>query len=73
MVDLGDFHSKRNVKRQRQIKHLVAAGERPVMEALIAVEAGDDIDTVLAAFARIPIHIYRALGADELPIDRRLN
>jgi hypothetical protein len=43
------------------------------MEALIAVEAGGKLDDVLADFARVPVSIYKAIGADELPIDRRLN
>jgi hypothetical protein len=43
------------------------------MEALLAVEAGQDLDDVLADFARVAISTYRAIGADELPIDRRFN
>jgi hypothetical protein len=61
-----------NNDRQRKAAHLHAAGPRPVLEALIAVASGEDLDEVLADFARIPVSIYRTIGADELPIDRRL-
>jgi hypothetical protein len=73
MNGLPDFHTKRNTRRQRQIAHLHAAGPRPVMEALLAVEAGQDLDDVLADFARVAISTYQMVGADELPIDRRFN
>jgi hypothetical protein len=43
------------------------------MEALLAVEAGQDLDDVLADFARVAVSTYHAIGADELPIDRRFN
>jgi hypothetical protein len=42
------------------------------MEALIAVEAGGNLDDVLADFARVPVSTYHMLGADELEIDRVL-
>jgi len=59
--------------RQRMAAHLYAAGPRPVLEALIAVASGQDLDAVLADFARLPASIYHAMGADELPIDWRLH
>jgi hypothetical protein len=71
--DFNNFHNKRNVKRQQQVAHIYAAGPRPVLEALIAVEAGQDLDEVLADFARVPVSTYHMLGANELPIDRRVN
>jgi hypothetical protein len=40
-----------------------------VLEALIAVAAGQELDAVLEDFARIPVAVYRAIGADVLPID----
>jgi hypothetical protein len=66
------FSQQRNPKRQRLVAHLHAAGPRPTLEALIAVEAGQPLDTVLADFARVSVSIYHAIGANELPIDRRL-
>jgi hypothetical protein len=64
--------SKRTRDRQRKVAHLYASGPRPVLEALLAVASGKDLDAVLADFARIPVSVYRMIGADELPIDRRL-
>jgi hypothetical protein len=40
-----------------------------VLEALLAVEAGQDLDFVLEDFARLQPEIYQAIGADTLPID----
>ena len=72
MSDLDNFQNKRHVKRQHQVAHIYAAGPRLILEALLDVAGGKSLDAVLADFARIPVSIYRALGADELPIDRRL-
>ena len=66
------FLQARSSKRQRLVAHLHAAGPRPVLEALISVAQGNDLDEVLADFARIPVDIYRRLGADELPINQPL-
>jgi|SRR4029077_5822401 hypothetical protein len=63
------FHYKaRNARRQRLAAHLHRCGARPVLEALVAVELGQQLDDVLDSFARIPVRIYHALGANELPI-----
>ena len=70
--DFNDFQNKRNAKRQHQVAHIYAAGPRLVLEALLDVAAGKSLDDVLADFARLPVSVYHALGADELPIDRRL-
>jgi hypothetical protein len=49
---------------------LVASGPRPVLEALLEVARGRDLDAVLEAYGRIPVEIYYALGAaNRLPID----
>lgn len=72
MNDLPNNAAQCNHKRQRQARHLHDAGPRPVLEALLAVQAGADLDEVLADFARLPVELYRMMGADELPIDRRL-
>jgi hypothetical protein len=53
---------KRSARRMQLCKHLHAAGPRPVLEALIAVQSGQDLDDVLEDFARIPASVYRALG-----------
>jgi hypothetical protein len=70
----GDFNSRwrdltRTPRRQHLTKHLIECGPRPVLEALLAVDAGQDIDTVLEDFARLQPAIYNAVEADVLPID----
>lgn len=71
----GDFNRRwadlnRTPRRQRLVKHLVECGTRPVLEALIAVDKGQDLDEVLEDFARLQPETYEAVGADTLPIDR---
>ncbi len=63
----GDI--RRTPRRQRLVRHLVECGERPVLEALLAVENGQDLDLVLEDFARLAPELYEAIGADMLPID----
>jgi hypothetical protein len=63
-------NTKRSARRQHLSRHLHAAGPRPCMEALIEVADGGDLDTVLESYARIAVEVYRALGADELPMER---
>jgi hypothetical protein len=60
----------RSARRMRLCSHLHSAGPRPVLEALIAVESGQDLDAVLEDFARLPadfyrdvLNIYHAVGA----------
>ena len=53
----------RTPRRQRLCKHLHAAGPRPVLEALLAVDSGQPLDDVLEGFARIPSSFYSILGA----------
>jgi hypothetical protein len=55
--------SKRNRRRQYLSAQIHAAGPRPVLEALIAVHEGANLDDVLADFARIPPEVYHAMGA----------
>ena len=55
--------SKRSVRRQYLSKRLHAAGPRPVLEALLAVDGGQPLDDVLEGFARIPSSFYSILGA----------
>ena len=54
-------------RRQRLVEHLHAAGPRVVLEAMIELEAGAKLDEVLERFARVPVVVYRALGADCFP------
>ena len=65
----GHQDSPRNVRQQRLAKHLHACGPRPVLEALLAVAVGNQLDRVLDDFARLPPEVYWALGADRLAID----
>jgi hypothetical protein len=53
----------RSARRRRLCEHLHAAGPRPILEAMIAVEAGQPLDLVLEDFCRIPADIYHRVGA----------
>ena len=53
----------RSARRMRLCAHLHAAGPRPVLEALIAVDSGQPLDDVLEDFGRIPADIYHAVDA----------
>ncbi len=66
---LGSPNITRSARRQRLVQHLHRCGPRPVLEALIAVECGQDLDVVLEDFARLQPEIFEAVGADVLPID----
>jgi hypothetical protein len=54
---------KRSVRRQHLCKHLQRAGSRPILEALLAVEAGQPLDDVLESYAVIPSSYFSILGA----------
>ena len=54
-----------NPRRQRAAEHLHDLGPRPVLEALIEVEAGADLDRVLADFARLDPETVRQLDGDK--------
>ena len=56
-----------DLRRQRAAKHLHGLGPRPVLEALVEVEAGADLDRVLADFARLDPETVRQLGGDKFP------
>jgi hypothetical protein len=49
----------RSEKRRRQVRHLVACGERCVLEALIAVDNGQPLDLVLRDFERLHPDAYK--------------
>ena len=55
--------NKRSPGRQYFAAHIHDAGPRPVLEALIAVREGADLDEVLEDIARIPAEVYHAMGA----------
>ena len=57
----------RSVRRRHLCTHLHSSGPRPVLEALLAVERGQDLDAVLEDFGRISADIYHALGASSFP------
>ncbi len=52
-------------RRQQAAQHLYSLGPRPVLEALAEVEAGADLDHVLADFERIDAETVAKLGADK--------
>ena len=56
-----------DLKRQRQVARLLSLGPRPVLEALIEVAAGAELDTVLADYARLDREVVIALGGDKFP------
>jgi hypothetical protein len=56
----------RTPRRQHLARHLHAAGPRPVLEALLELEAGRPLDAVLESYGRIPVGIFHELGADKL-------
>ena len=57
----------RSPRRQVLAQHLHRCGPRPVLEALIAVEGGQDLDVVLEDFARLQPELYASVNADRLP------
>jgi hypothetical protein len=61
--DIAPPDNKRSVRRQHLCRHLQKAGSRPVLEALLAVEAGQPLDDVLEDFARVPSSYFSILGA----------
>jgi hypothetical protein len=73
----GQFNERwadlnRTPRRQRLVRHVIACGDRAVLEALLAVAAGEALDRVLEDYARLPPEIFRATGADVMPIDELL-
>ena len=59
----------RDPRRQRLVAHLHASGPLPVLECLLAVASGQDLDHALEDFERNPADVYRAIGADLLSLD----
>ncbi len=56
-----------NPRRHRAAEHLHNLGPRPVLEALVEVEAGADLDRVLADFAQLEPETVSRLGGDRFP------
>jgi hypothetical protein len=79
MRTFGDFNQRpdiqqlyaeqRSARRQRLVAHLHRCGPRPVLEALVAIENGRPVDAVLEDFGRLQPDVFKAVGADVLPID----
>ena len=69
---IGSENSIRPARLQYLVAHLHACGQRPVLEALLAVSDGTPLGDVLEDYARLPADIYRAVGADVLPNKDRL-
>ncbi len=63
-------HDLRTPRRQRLVNHLHRCGPRPLLEALLQVDAGSPLDTVLEAFCGLEPEDYAAAGADVLPINQ---
>ena len=57
--DVEDNANPRSDRRQKQVKHLVACGERCVLEALIAVDNGQPLDLVLRGFEKLSPETYK--------------
>jgi hypothetical protein len=58
---------RRTARRQYLVLHLHRAGPRPLLELLLEIEGGGDLDATLERYAAIPTEVYHALGADQLP------
>ena len=62
--------NRRNLQRFNVARHVHAAGPRPVLEALLAVEQGKPLDAVLEDFGQaVPARVYHEVGADDFPVD----
>jgi hypothetical protein len=59
-------HSPDIARTMRLARHLHDLGPRPVYEALVAVEAGGDLLTVLEQYERLSADLMQAMGAREL-------
>ncbi len=64
-IGLGnDRGQARDLRFQRAAAHLHRLGPSPVLEALIEVADGHDLDRVLADFARLDPEVVRDLDGD---------
>ena len=60
----------RTKERQHWVKLLHEAGPRAVLECLLYVSYGYDLDDTLKEFARVPATTYQYISASDLPIRR---
>jgi hypothetical protein len=56
--------------RQRQVRHLIACGEWPVLAVMEQVEAGTPLDVALAAYCGLAPDDYRGADRADLPVGR---
>jgi len=63
---LGDIVN--SVVMQRAAERLHALGARAVLEAMIEVARGSNLDAVLENYARLDPAVVRELGADRFPV-----
>ena len=68
---LGDVSAQvvAQLRRQRAAEHLHRCGARTVYEALLEVERGEPLDTVLERYARLTPEILRATGSDRFAVE----
>ena len=71
MIRLGDATQRAvlRLRRQRASEHLHRCGARTVYEALLEVERGEPLDTVLKHYAGITPEILRATGGDRFAVE----
>ena len=60
-------HANGNLRLQRAVERLYRLGPRPVMELLVEVAGGADLDTALATYARLDPEVVRSLDGDRFP------
>ena len=61
-------HTNGNLRLQRAVERLYRLGPRPIMELLIEIADGADLDTALATYARLDPDLVRALNGDRFPM-----
>ena len=57
-----------NVVRQHQAEHLHNLGPRPVLEALLEIGNGADLDEVLDRYQRLHLDTVKAVGGDSFNV-----
>jgi hypothetical protein len=64
---VSTFDAKRSARRRHLARRLHEAGPRPILECLLDVEKGRDLDEALEDFGRLPTEFYHKTGADDFP------
>jgi hypothetical protein len=62
------FRDARSAERQHGVRHLCASGPRVVLEAMLEIARGKPIDDVLRRYSKMPVSVYRIMGAGVLPV-----